>query len=265
MNSQQAAATSQVNSVLKNGKPVQFAMLFPVIKPLLDKDRAMQLTTFYDRLKERKISKDVFVTQMRGLVEDHIFKLAVAKLQEQASGSSQVASHSQFVAQQQHMHSSSPQSLEQQPQNMLAKLEAKVDELTKEKIDLENHLKAALSKVESLLAQNSSWDKERTILEDKVNKWIARAVKSESSNSELASKLQSCEAIYKAKLEELQYVHNAEVKKLQTELLNNAAPSLQDGYFTCADKFAASAVDVTRKLFENYCAELDSSLFIDAL
>lgn len=155
------------------------------------------------------------------------------------------------------MFSYSPQSLEQQPQNTQVELQSKVDEFTKEKIDLQ-------SKLESLLAQKSSWDKERTVLEDKVNNSITRALKAESSNSELASKLQTCEAIYKAKLEKLQSVHNAEIKKLQTEL-EKAVPCLQDGYFTCADKFAISAVDVTRKLFEDYCAELDSSLFIDAL
>lgn len=51
MNSQQAAATSQANNTSKNGKQVPFAMLFPVIEPLLDKDKAMQLRTIYNRLK----------------------------------------------------------------------------------------------------------------------------------------------------------------------------------------------------------------------
>lgn len=51
MNSQQAAASSQANNAAKNGKQVPFAMLFPVIEPLLDKDKAMQLRTIYNRLK----------------------------------------------------------------------------------------------------------------------------------------------------------------------------------------------------------------------
>lgn len=186
------------------------------------------------------------------------------KAELQASRSSQVSSHD--VAQQRHINSS-PQSLKQQPQNMQVQLQSKVDELTKGKIDLSNRLKVALSKVESLLAQKSSWDKEKIILGDKVKNSIARAVQAERLNSELELKLQNYEAIYKTKLEELRSVHNAELKKLQTELESNyeAVTCLKDGYFTCADKFAASAVDVTRKLFENYCAELDSSLFIDAL
>lgn len=54
--SQQAAATSQANNVLKNGKQVPFAMLFPVIEPLLDKDKAMQLRTIYNRLKVRTMT-----------------------------------------------------------------------------------------------------------------------------------------------------------------------------------------------------------------
>ncbi|KAK1392356.1 transcription initiation factor TFIID subunit 4b [Heracleum sosnowskyi] len=102
MNSQQAAATSQANNASKNGKQVPFAMLFPVIEPLLDKDKAMQLRTIYNRLKKNEISKDAFVKHMRSLVGDHMLKLAVVKLQEQAPRSSQaqvvptqVAPHSQ--------------------------------------------------------------------------------------------------------------------------------------------------------------------------
>ncbi|KAL8127979.1 transcription initiation factor TFIID subunit 4b-like isoform X3 [Apium graveolens] len=102
MNSQQAAASSQANTASKNGKQVPFAMLFPVIEPLLDKDKAMQLRTIYNRLKKNEISKDAFVKHMRSLVGDHMLKLAVVKLQEQAPRTSQaqvaptqVASHSQ--------------------------------------------------------------------------------------------------------------------------------------------------------------------------
>lgn len=51
MNNQQAGATGQANNALKNSKQVPFAMLLPVIEPLLDKDRAMQLRTLYNRLK----------------------------------------------------------------------------------------------------------------------------------------------------------------------------------------------------------------------
>ncbi|KAL8127980.1 transcription initiation factor TFIID subunit 4b-like isoform X1 [Apium graveolens] len=110
MNSQQAAASSQANTASKNGKQVPFAMLFPVIEPLLDKDKAMQLRTIYNRLKKNEISKDAFVKHMRSLVGDHMLKLAVVKLQEQAPRTSQaqvaptqVASHSQVPAQLQHM------------------------------------------------------------------------------------------------------------------------------------------------------------------
>ncbi|KAK1405647.1 RST domain-containing protein [Heracleum sosnowskyi] len=108
MNTQQTGATTQANNSPKNGKQVPFAMLFPVIEPLLDKDKAMQLRTLYSRLKQNEISKDAFVKHMRGLVGDHMLRLAVVRLQEQGPRSSsvspnQVASHSQVPAQQQHI------------------------------------------------------------------------------------------------------------------------------------------------------------------
>lgn len=108
MNNQQAGATGQASNALKNSKQVPFAMLLPVIEPLLDKDRAMQLRTLYNRLKKNEISKDGFVKHMRVLVGDHMLKVAVVRLQEKAPrssqvGSNQVASHSQVSAQQQHM------------------------------------------------------------------------------------------------------------------------------------------------------------------
>ncbi|XP_017247256.1 transcription initiation factor TFIID subunit 4b isoform X3 [Daucus carota subsp. sativus] len=105
MNTQQAGATTQANNAVKNGKQVPFAMLFPVIEPLLDKDKAMQLRTLYNKLKQNEISKDAFVKHMRALVGDHMLKLAVVRLQEQGPRSSQVppnqvASHSHIPAQQ---------------------------------------------------------------------------------------------------------------------------------------------------------------------
>ncbi|XP_063947385.1 transcription initiation factor TFIID subunit 4b isoform X8 [Daucus carota subsp. sativus] len=135
MNTQQAGATTQANNAVKNGKQVPFAMLFPVIEPLLDKDKAMQLRTLYNKLKQNEISKDAFVKHMRALVGDHMLKLAVVRLQEQGPRSSQVppnqvASHSHIPAQQLGPSSaaqtfsdsrnvnSSVQSLKQPPQNM---------------------------------------------------------------------------------------------------------------------------------------------------
>ncbi|XP_074369942.1 transcription initiation factor TFIID subunit 4b-like isoform X5 [Apium graveolens] len=106
MNTHQTGTTTQANNASKNGKQVPFAMLFPVIEPLLDKDKAMQLRTIYSRLKQNEISKDAFVKHMRGLVGDHMLKLAIVRLQEQDHRSSSVppnqfASHSQVPAQQQ--------------------------------------------------------------------------------------------------------------------------------------------------------------------
>lgn len=51
MNTRPTGATTQANNASRNGKQVPFATLFPVIEPLLDKDKAMQLKTLYSRLK----------------------------------------------------------------------------------------------------------------------------------------------------------------------------------------------------------------------
>lgn len=51
MNTYQTGATTQANNASKIGKQVPFATLFPVIEPLLDKDKAMLLRTLYSRLK----------------------------------------------------------------------------------------------------------------------------------------------------------------------------------------------------------------------
>ncbi|XP_073149610.1 transcription initiation factor TFIID subunit 4b isoform X2 [Henckelia pumila] len=78
-NNQQSGTTAKLN------KQVPFGMLLPIIQPQLDNDRAMQLQTLYFKLRKNEISKDKFVQNMRSLVGDQMLKMAVYKLQTQAS------------------------------------------------------------------------------------------------------------------------------------------------------------------------------------
>ena len=51
MSNQQTMVSEQANNPLNRSKQVPFASLMPVLMPQLDKDRAMQLQTLFNRLK----------------------------------------------------------------------------------------------------------------------------------------------------------------------------------------------------------------------
>lgn len=51
MSSQQAMVTEQPSTPMNRSKQVPFGLLLPVLLPQLDKDRAMQLTTLFTKLK----------------------------------------------------------------------------------------------------------------------------------------------------------------------------------------------------------------------
>lgn len=51
MSNQQATINEQANNQMNRSKQVPFGALLPVIMPQLDKDRAMQLSTLYTKLK----------------------------------------------------------------------------------------------------------------------------------------------------------------------------------------------------------------------
>ncbi|XP_028056196.1 transcription initiation factor TFIID subunit 4b-like isoform X1 [Camellia sinensis] len=100
--------TEQAMNPMNCGKQVPFAMLLPVLQPQLDKDRAMQLHTLYNKLKKNEISKDGFVRHTRAIVGDLRLKMAVYKLQVQAArnsktGPNQFSLQSQVSAQQHHL------------------------------------------------------------------------------------------------------------------------------------------------------------------
>ncbi|CAH9053820.1 unnamed protein product [Cuscuta europaea] len=100
MNSQTEMASMMgshsAGNVHQQGKQVPFAMLFPYIQPLLDKDRGMQLQTLYIKLKRNEISKEGFVKHMRSLIGDQMLKMAVYKFQSQAAREAQFGQPNQF-------------------------------------------------------------------------------------------------------------------------------------------------------------------------
>ncbi|PQQ07412.1 transcription initiation factor TFIID subunit 4b-like isoform X1 [Prunus yedoensis var. nudiflora] len=83
MSSQQAMIPEQPSNPMNRSKQVPFGLLLPVLLPQLDKDRAMQLTTLFGKLKNNEISKDAFVRHIRSVVGDQMLKLAVMKVQSQ--------------------------------------------------------------------------------------------------------------------------------------------------------------------------------------
>lgn len=101
ISNQQATVTDHTSSPINRNKPgqVPFGVLLPVLQAQLDKDRAMQLQTIFVKLKKNEIPKEGFVRLMRGIVGDHMLKLAVMKIQSQPS-SSQFQLQSQASARQ---------------------------------------------------------------------------------------------------------------------------------------------------------------------
>ncbi|XP_059432112.1 transcription initiation factor TFIID subunit 4b-like isoform X3 [Corylus avellana] len=101
MSNQQATITEQASNPINRTKPgqVPFGVLLPVLQAQLDKDRAMQLQTIFAKLKKNEIPKEGFVRLMRGIVGDHMLKLAVMKIQSQPS-SNQFQLQSQASARQ---------------------------------------------------------------------------------------------------------------------------------------------------------------------
>ncbi|XP_038996613.1 transcription initiation factor TFIID subunit 4b-like isoform X1 [Hibiscus syriacus] len=94
MSNLQSSGAAHPNNPVNRGKQVPFAVLLPALSPQLDKDRAMQLHTLYDKLKKNEIAKDGFVRHMRDIVGDQMLRLAVNKLQAQMrSNQSPLQSH----------------------------------------------------------------------------------------------------------------------------------------------------------------------------
>ncbi|XP_042489959.1 transcription initiation factor TFIID subunit 4b-like isoform X2 [Macadamia integrifolia] len=111
MNNQLTTSADQASNPVSRGKTVPIAMLFPMMMPNLDKDRAMQLETIYAKLRKNEINKEDFVRHMRNIVGDNMVKQAVAKLQMQI-GPHQFQLQSQASLQHQNQ---PPQQQQQQP------------------------------------------------------------------------------------------------------------------------------------------------------
>ncbi|KAK9928446.1 hypothetical protein M0R45_025582 [Rubus argutus] len=80
MSSQQAMVTEQPSTPMNRSKQVPFGLLLPVLLPQLDKDRAMQLTTLFTKLKNNEISKDASVRHIRSVVGTRCSRWAVSTI-----------------------------------------------------------------------------------------------------------------------------------------------------------------------------------------
>ncbi|KAJ8747362.1 hypothetical protein K2173_012942 [Erythroxylum novogranatense] len=91
--SQQTTGMEQAGNQKPQSKQIPFGLLLPALKPHLDKDREMQLTTLFTKLRKNEIPKDQFVRLMRSIVGDQVLRSAVQLLQTQvASNQSQLQS-----------------------------------------------------------------------------------------------------------------------------------------------------------------------------
>ncbi|CAI8612428.1 unnamed protein product [Vicia faba] len=83
MSNQQATVNEQPSSQINHSKQVPFGLLLPILIPQLAKDRAMQLTTLFNKLKKDEIPKDHFVRLMKGIVGDQMLRIALTKVKQQ--------------------------------------------------------------------------------------------------------------------------------------------------------------------------------------
>lgn len=104
---QQTTAANEANNAAKRmrGSPsIPFQLLIPIIRPHLDKDRAMQLQSVFSKLRTNEVSKEDFLRVIRNIVGDQMLRQAVNKvhiqLQTQAAKNQQ-ASPNQYALQNQ--------------------------------------------------------------------------------------------------------------------------------------------------------------------
>ncbi|CAI8596957.1 unnamed protein product [Vicia faba] len=83
MSNQQATVNEQPSSQINRNKQVPFGLLLPILIPQLAKDKAMQLTTLFNKLKKDEIPKDHFVRLMKGIVGDQMLRIALTKVKQQ--------------------------------------------------------------------------------------------------------------------------------------------------------------------------------------
>lgn len=88
-----AQATDQTNNPMRHNKPIpniSFSSLIPVLRPHLDKDRAMQLHTIFTKLRNNEVSKENFLRVVRNIVGDQMLRMAAHKVQMQYQQQAQV-------------------------------------------------------------------------------------------------------------------------------------------------------------------------------
>ncbi|KAJ8620269.1 hypothetical protein MRB53_028798 [Persea americana] len=110
-----------------SARRIPFYSILPILRPHLDKDRAMQLEAIFGKLRKNEVDKEDFLRVVRNIVGDKMLRMAAQRIQiqqraqAQATGTSEMAPHqyqlqSQASLQQLHLPSSSAQQLtETQP------------------------------------------------------------------------------------------------------------------------------------------------------
>lgn len=88
LNNQPAPGAEQANSP---GKKIAFHAMLPFLRPHLDKDRAMQLETIFNKLRKNEVDKEGFLRVVRNIVGDQMLRLAAHKIQIQQWTQSQAA------------------------------------------------------------------------------------------------------------------------------------------------------------------------------
>ncbi|KAL9241999.1 hypothetical protein vseg_016046 [Gypsophila vaccaria] len=88
-NNQPVPVPEQVGASTQGQNYISFGRLLPIILPKLNKDRAMQLQTLYNKLRMNQIPKEGFVRQMKTVVGDQMLKLALVKMQAKSQNPSQ--------------------------------------------------------------------------------------------------------------------------------------------------------------------------------
>ncbi|XP_068636536.1 transcription initiation factor TFIID subunit 4b isoform X2 [Aristolochia californica] len=98
MSNQVPLVAEQTNSPMRRNKStpnISFAMLIPVLRPHLDKDRNMQLETIFTKLRRNEVTKEDFLRVVRNIVGDQMLRFAAQKVQMRQQAQVQAAQNSQ--------------------------------------------------------------------------------------------------------------------------------------------------------------------------
>ncbi|XP_020276937.1 transcription initiation factor TFIID subunit 4b-like isoform X1 [Asparagus officinalis] len=95
LNVEEQIASGSEAKRMKSSPSIPFQLLIPIVRPHLDKDRAMQLQSVFTKLRSNEVSKEDFLRVIRNIVGDQMLRQAVNKvhmqLQAQAAKNQQTS------------------------------------------------------------------------------------------------------------------------------------------------------------------------------